>query len=367
MELKNNYFFTIKRVIPYFFILFTVFAQNFLISSPTLSKEDQLDKKDFIDTNPYILGPGDILNLTIYGEPELSGQLKILNDGTIPIPYSGNVFISGMSINSATDYIKTKLGNQLISPTLQLKIIKARPIRVSVIGEIQRPGLYSLTNSENSQTTGLTGLNISGLPTVVDAIQKAGGITQNADLRKVELVRRIANTKNEYKKTNLDLWKLISNGEQNFNPYLFDGDIVKINKSSLSADKIVSISNSNLSPQNIFVNIIGEVETPGKKELISNTPLIQAISAAGGPKNWRSNRGKVLLVRLNKNGTVSRKRYNINLNENVSNRRNPVLKSGDTIVVARSALAVGSDALSAVTSPLSNVITAVTFFKLIGD
>ena len=355
-----------KNLLVSLIFLLTFFNFSILNNALESREQDKLTQKS-LNSSPYIIGPGDLLELLIYGEQDLSGTFKVLNDGSISVPYSGNVNISGLSINSASDLIKKKLEEQLIVPTIQLKVVKPRPIRISVIGEIERPGIYSLTVAENSQTQGFSSLNISGLPTIVDAIQKAGGITQRANLSEVELSRIIPNQDNKYKKTKLNLLKLILDGEQVYNPYLFDGDIIKIKKTNHLDKDIVSIAQSNLSPQKISVYIVGEVNNPGKTELMSNTPLVQAILAAGGPVNWRGSKGKVYLVRINRNGSISKTRYKINLNQDVSNKKNPVLKNGDTVFVSRTSLALGSDALKAVTSPISDVITAYTLFKLIGE
>ncbi len=348
------------------FILGIIF-DSLLIIRPIRAIEEAPILDTQLNASPYIIGPGDVIKLSIYGEPQISGTYQVLNDGSIPIPFSGNIFVKGYDLINATEIIKNKLQEQLINPTIQLKIEKARPIRISVIGEVERPGIYSLTTTESSQTQGFNSLNISGLPTVVDAIQKSGGITQNANLSQVELLRLIPNKENEYKKTNLNLLKLIFEGKQIFNPYLFDGDILRINKASQAKGELISLAQSNLSPQRISVYFVGEVNNPGKIELISNTPLVQGILAAGGPINWRGNKGKVLLVRMNKNGSISKKRYKLNLGENVSKNKNPILKNGDTIIVTRTSLAVGSDALNAISSPVSNAITALTLFKLVGD
>ena len=76
-----------------------------------------------------------------------------------------------------------------------------------------------------------SGGNISGLPTLVKAIQKAGGITQSANLQEVELIRLLPGNRNEYKTSKLNLVDLIFKGARNNNPFLFDGDIIKLKKS----------------------------------------------------------------------------------------------------------------------------------------
>ena len=135
----------------------------------------------------YIIGPGDVLELRLFDVPELSGEITVLNDGSVSIPLAGVVMMNGLTLQQAAAKTRSILERQLLRPELQLRVIKPRPIRVSVVGAVERPGLYSLTTRETSQTEGNPITTISGLPTLVDAIQKAGGITQQANLRSVRL------------------------------------------------------------------------------------------------------------------------------------------------------------------------------------
>ena len=259
------------------------------------------------------------------------------------------------------------MGQELLRPDLQLRVLRPRPIRVSLVGEVERPGVYSLTVSEALQTEGGPSIANNGLPTVVDAIQKAGGITQLANLRDVVLQRRLPGEPPQYKQAKLNLLDLILQGNQSQNPFLFDGDTIRLSKAEDVPEEAVELASLNLSPQVITVNVIGEVETPGRLELEANTPLIQAVLAAGGPKAWRANRGNVELVRINRNGSATLERFGIDLNQGASNDRNPPLRNGDTVKVNRSGLAKTSDAISAVSQPVSGLVTIWTLLRLVND
>ncbi|MEC7436544.1 MAG: polysaccharide biosynthesis/export family protein, partial [Candidatus Thermoplasmatota archaeon] len=88
-------------------------------------------------------------------------------DSTIQIPIVGNLKVEGMTIEQARTKITNLLGEQLLRPDVFLKIERTRDVRVSVLGEVQKPGLYSFNNDKSPNSTF----------TIVDAIQKAGGIT----------------------------------------------------------------------------------------------------------------------------------------------------------------------------------------------
>ena len=323
--------------------------------------------RTFLEEDAYIIGPGDVLELRLFDSPELSGPLEVLNDGSVPLPLIGSVRLTGLTLQQATVWIKTLMGQELLRPDLQLRVVKPRPIRVALVGQVERPGIYSLTVSETVSTEGGPSTSVSGLPTVVDAIQKAGGITQKANLRDVQLQRRLPGETPQFKQARLNLLDLILEGNQSQNPYLFDGDTVRLGKADETPEEAIELASVNLSPQVIGVNVIGEVVTPGRLDLQANTPLVQAVLAAGGAKNWRANRGNVELVRINRNGSATLERFKIDLSQGASNEKNPPLRDGDTVKVNRSGLAKASDAIGAVSQPLSGLVTIWTLLRLVND
>lgn len=313
----------------------------------------------------YLIGPGDVLELKLFDAPELSGSLEVLNDGTVSLPLLGSVRLTNLTLSQAMPWLTLLYGRQLLRPQLQLKVLKPRPIRVALVGEVQRPGIYSLTTSESTQTVGGPSVSVSGLPTVVDAIQKAGGITLSADLRQVSLQRRLSGEQPRFKRAKLDLLALVREGDQQQNPLLFDGDTVRVGKAEEPMAEAIELAAVNLSPKQINVNVVGEVERPGTIPLMANTPLVQAVLSAGGAKSWRANKGRVELVRINRNGTAQRESFVLDLSQGASNAKNPPLREGDTVLVHRSGLAVASDAINAVGAPLSSPANILTLFRLV--
>lgn len=320
-----------------------------------------------VSQDAYILGPGDQLQLTLLdpGAESLSGNFELLNDGSASLALVGNVVLDGLSLNQATSWLQSLYSQFLLRPELNLRVVRPRPLQVSVIGEVENPGLYSLTTSETSQTGVAT--SISGLPTVVAALQKAGGLTLNADLSNVLLQRRIPGNGRQLRETRLDLIALLKLGDKLQNPFLFDGDTLMIGKALIPDREIMELAATNLSPPTIRVNVIGELVSPGTLSLQANTPLIQAILAAGGPKTWRAKRSNVELVRISRNGSATRELFTIDYTQGVSGLRNPPLRDGDTVVVNRSNYAVFTDALDAVTNPLSGLVNAWGLVQLVRD
>ncbi len=323
------------------------------------------DLSNQIQQDYYLIGPGDILSLTLFDAPEFSGEYSVLNDGTIQLPLIGIINVNNISIMEASLIIKEKYRDQLLRPELHLAVKTQRPIQVSLIGEIERPGIYSLTRSEKSLLAGGPQISNNGLPTIVDAIQKAGGITQNANLSNVIIRRRLPGLGNEYKITSINLADLIFEGDHSQNLYLFDGDVIRLNKATEISPYAMKIARANLSPSAINVRVIGQVKDPGLISLSANTPLVQAVLSAGGPLDWKANKGNIILMRVEDNGTVSKKRYRINFNANVSDKKNPPLKDRDIVYVKSSGLNKLSSGLRAITDPISPILNAVTLYKLL--
>lgn len=311
----------------------------------------------------YILGPGDSLSLRFLIESTLSAQVEILNDGTSSLPLLGSVRLSGLTLSQATLWLQSLYARQLLRPEFQLSVARARPLRIAIVGEVERQGVYTMTTTESSKTE--ASVNISGLPTLVDAIQKAGGITDQADLSQVVLQRRLPGDKPIFKRTRLNLLKLVFDGDLQQNPLLFDGDTIRVATAKESVDIATELSSTTLAPASITVNVVGEVKGPGRISLPANTPLLQAVLAAGGPVRWRANSADVELVRINRNGSVTREQFRIDYSQGVSNAKNPPLRDRDTVIVNRSVLAQTSDALGAFANPIGSVVNLWALYDII--
>lgn len=315
----------------------------------------------------YLIGPGDLLELVVLDPSarELGGQVEVLNDGSISLPLLGSVVVQGLSIAQASRWLSQQYRRHLLRPELTLRVVRPRPIQVSVVGEVESPGLYSLTSSEVANLNGAPVSTMSGLPTVVNAIQKAGGITLNADLTQVRLRRRQAGSAAFQTETPLNLMALLTQGDQSQNPFLFDGDSLVIERSQSPSSQVMELAAANLSPKVITVNVVGEVVTPGRLQVKANTPVMEAILAAGGPKTWRAKNNNIELVRLNRDNTVTHQLLKLDYNQPVNSLANPALKDGDTVIVNRSLYAVTSDAIGAISDPLAGLVNIWALVDLI--
>lgn len=234
---------------------------------------------------------------------------------------------------------------------------RAKPLNITVIGEVFRPGPYTVTGSARTGEAGVPGgaSGAESVPTVTRAIQIAGGIKPLANIRQIQ-VRRFTSTGIE-RNIEVDLWKLLQAGDSSQDVVLQEGDTIVVPTApELPPEEAAQIATASFSPDTIEVNIVGEITKPGVVKVPPNTPLNQALFAAGGFTN-RASEGSVELIRLNPNGSVTRREIDIDLAQGISEENNPPLQNNDVIVVGRSALANISDTLDQALNPLGKFLT----------
>ncbi|MBV8101142.1 MAG: polysaccharide export protein [Verrucomicrobia bacterium] len=127
----------------------------------------------------YILSPNDIVLVKVFEEPDLDSQHRISQDGTINFPLIGVVPISGRTVTQAASTIRERLlKGYLRNPQVRVNVIQYANRRITVLGQVQKPGSYILPSEERVD--------------LLQAIAMAGGFTRLADEGKV-LVRRNIN------------------------------------------------------------------------------------------------------------------------------------------------------------------------------
>ncbi|MEO0533802.1 MAG: SLBB domain-containing protein [Cyanobacteria bacterium P01_A01_bin.123] len=296
----------------------------------------------------YILGPGDRLSLTFFNVPEYDGEESVLVDGSIDLPVIGRLPVAGLTLEGATQAVESAYTNYLIDPLITVNLVAPRPIKIGVSGEVNRPGPYeiSLTDEEDG---------VIEWPTVVEAIQLSGGITNQANVRQVE-IRRPQPLGGE-QIIQIDFWMILTTGNIQDDLTLRDGDSIYIpTATALTPEELTQLSAANFSPENIRVTVVGEVPEPGTVEIPPNAPLNQALLAAGGFDPRRANTDQVELVRLNPDGTVSQRTISVAFNQGLNEETNPALQNNDVVLVGRSGRAAFSDVVEGIFSPLGRIL-----------
>ncbi len=235
-------------------------------------------------------------------------------------------------------------------------------INVAVIGEIFRPGSYKLspgTRATNLREVGGSSGQNSGRLNAADsqpirltqAIQEAGGIKSQADIRNVEVRRE--NRNGDFEVIVVNLWELLDEGNLDKDVILKNGDVVTVPQAeTLSPEEFEAVATANFSPRTIAVNVVGEVRAPGAKQLPPNTTLNQAILSAGSFNPTRADQTSVSLIRLNPDGTVTKMEIDPDFSLNISSELNPTLRNNDVILVNTNGLTVATDTLKTLFSPI---------------
>lgn len=250
-----------------------------------------------LQVNDYRIGPKDLLEITVFGLPELSQTVRVSEDGSITMSLLGRVEVSGLTAQGLEKKLASILDKQYTKEARVTVFIKEYQ-KVSVIGAVGRPGMYELV----------------GPTTLLQAIAQAGGLTAQA--MNELFVYRIGK---DGKQTTIAIKveELMTSGNQALNIELQPKDVVTV-----PIDQML----------NVFV--YGEVKTPGAIPFLRSKriTLLQAIAQAGGPTEW-AKKSKVMIKRKD-NKTGKEMKINVNLKNMINGKMaDIVLEEGDVVIV----------------------------------
>lgn len=161
----------------------------------------------------YVLRPGDIIEMIVYREQDLSLRSKIGKDGMVQLPLLGEIKIGGLSVRAATALIRQKYNaDYLVEPQIYLNIAAYNSRKFTIIGQVGKPGAYEFGGGEEI-----------GL---LEAIGMAGGFTRIADRGHVVVKRREGNAVRTYK---VNAKKLSDSGVDKFQ--IENGDVINVGES----------------------------------------------------------------------------------------------------------------------------------------
>ncbi len=195
----------------------------------------------------YIVGPGDVLIVDVYGYAENTMQLTVTSEGNVRIPNLGPVMVNGLTIEAVQSKIKKQLssiyssissGNTQVSVTIG----NVKSINVYITGNVSKPGTYTL----------------SSLSTVYNALYACAGPTTSGSLRNIKVVRGGKNI------ATIDLYTFLTNGDLSNNISLQDQDVIHV------------------PAYDIRVSIDGALKRPGVFEMKQGETLKDLLSYAGG-------------------------------------------------------------------------------------
>ena len=315
----------------------------------------------------YRLAPGDQLVMSVFKIEGYEAKVEVLSDGTINLPRLGTVLVWGLTLEEARQKITKGYRQILRRPIVYLDLARQRPIRVTVTGEVERPGIYTLqVNASKADIDKGLGSG-GGWPTLVDVIARAGGITAVGDLSSLELMRPSYTNGGQSKRYKFDYLTVLKNGGHAPNPLIYDGDSVRVVRAdSPTTNDLIAGSISNFSRALIQVAVIGEVQSPGSIQVPPNSPLAAAVLKAGGIKPIRGSIARVAVIRTERDGSTSVKKMTYSPDALLSNPNNPPLRQGDIIVVDRNVRTQITDGMNAALEPLNPIVNAMSIFRVLG-
>lgn len=195
----------------------------------------------------YMIGPDDEIVIDITGDNEANYKLQVSPEGTIRIEYAGIVSVSGLTVEQATQKIRSRLASTYPGirngrTQVTIGIGNIRSIRVTLLGEVVKPGSYTLPS----------------LATAFNALYASGGPTENGSFREIEIIR------NNKVISKLDVYEFLLKGFQTNNIRLQDQDVIRI------------------PTYRTRVEFTGEVKRPAIFEAVQGESLQDVINFAGG-------------------------------------------------------------------------------------
>jgi len=292
-------------------------------------------------------GPDQVLNVNLWKflqEGDLSQDIILQDRDTIVIPTIAN-------FNQAE---ARQFATANFSPPPE------KPRSISIVGQVTRPGAYVVIGGNTTNNESL-----QGFPTVIRAIQLAGGITSEADIRQIQ-VRRV--TRRGEQIIPVNLWQFLESGDGAQDTILQEGDTIIVPKATIvNPAEAGVIASTNFAPPGINVYIVGEVRTSlDPLSLPANATLNQALISRGffGYENTRARRNQVELVRLNNDGTATKRMIEVDLTQGINEELNPQLRNNDMIIVSRSGFANLVDRMNTVIGPVGPATGVLNFINI---
>lgn len=212
----------------------------------------------------YILGPGDNIIIQLYGKENMTYPFTVNREGQVQFPNIGPVTVAGMTFAKMQELIDITVAERMVGVKASTTMGALRTIRVFVLGEVKRPGSFS----------------VGALATMTNAIFASGGITPVGSLRKIQL-KRAGKLIGE-----MDLYDLLLSGDTSGDQRLLPGDVIFI------------------PPAQTTVEVTGSVHRPARYELNGNHTLAALVKMAGGLTNT-SHSSEVAVTRVNDIGERS--------------------------------------------------------------
>jgi polysaccharide export outer membrane protein len=208
----------------------------------------------FAQAAEILLGPGDVVRLSVYGSPDLSIETRVSENGNITVPLLGQVAVGGMPVAAAEKKVGDLLekGGYLKKAQVNMLITTLNSQQVSVLGQVNRPGRYP----------------VEGKRKVLDLLALAGGIAADGG----DLVSLVRTRNGKTTRETIDVIDMVRKGELDHDYEVAAGDIIFVERAPRAY-------------------VMGEVQRPGAFRIERGMTVQQAVSAGGGLTARGSNNG----------------------------------------------------------------------------
>ena len=247
------------------------------------------------DPRLYVVGPNDVLSITVFNQPQLSGKFPVEADGSLTFPLVGRVAVGGKSIRAAEDEMRRLLAaGYLKDPQVSISVEQYRSQQVIMMGEVKQPG----------------SLQFTGSMTLLEALARAGSTTERAGMEAI-VIRPPAGS---------------ATPETGLNPNSPNAETIRVDLASLQTGAlaqniVLRAGDTVFVPRAATVFVSGHVKAPGEYAIRTGMTVRQAIALAGGV----TDRGSTRRLRIMRQVDGKEVTLDVDLQA--------VVQQGDTIVV----------------------------------
>jgi len=193
---------TLRLILSIFLVLVTMHSKS--IAAPVDS-----GTKQPVTSASYLIGPGDVLSISVWKEEDMQLEVLVRPDGEITFPLAGEIHAGGLTTKALSDALVVKLKKFIPQPHVTVSVLRSVSNKIYVIGKVNRPGEFVAT----------------GYMDVLQALTMAGGLTPFADSDEIKIIRR---TKTGTKMKLFDYDEVVSGERLDMNIILKAGDTVVV-------------------------------------------------------------------------------------------------------------------------------------------
>lgn len=279
----------------------------------------------------YVVGPSDVFQVGLWGPFSVSYPVTVTPEGTIIIPTVGEISVAGIKLAEAKSRVLQKVRTKYLSGDVTFTLLRPRSIVVTLRGSVLRQGQYVVSSVDRVEKLLSLGANVESLQTaqgleLTAQSSTAGlkgenlkprGAAQAEEMYNQASTRNIVVMRKNGDTVKVDIPRFYATGEDQYNPFLLDGDVVQVPPRQLSRNS---------------VGVYGAVNSPGTYEWVEGDSVLSLVQIAQGALKG-SDLEHVKIQRVNDLGQLAEELTVNLLNVRAGSEPNVPLERGDRIVV----------------------------------